>query len=256
MMLCRNGSINDIKTKKWIGSRKFDGIRCLATCDGKNVGLVGRSGNNYTWKFPEVVEALKGFNGILDGEIVCCDNFQSTQSRTLTDDKLRQKILAKKFPATYNVFDIIRFNEKDTRKMPLIERLHLLEVVLKKNKTINLVENTSDLNYIINKAIENRWEGIIIKNPLSDYKENHRSPNWLKIKLKKSKDIKFIKFEENPAGIRVEDKNGIAIQCAGINGKVVKEEFQKKGYAIIEVEFLEEFESGSLRQPVFKELKR
>lgn len=255
MMLCQVGNETDVikKDGRWLGSRKYDGIRCLAICK-KDVKLFGRSGNNITGKFPEIVKDLEGFQGILDGEIVCNDNFQNTQSRVHTENKFLQKMLVKQYPAIFNIFDILEFNGKNLEHDSLKDRVELLKNVPRKNSLV-IVEQTYDLMTILKKAKENKWEGIIIKHPESKYRKDYRSPDWLKIKLKKSRDIKFIKFDENPAGIRVEDVTGIAIQCAGKNGEIVKREFEKKGYAIIEVEYLEEFESGKLRMPVFKELK-
>lgn len=255
MMLCRDGdcSLVESKNRNWLGSRKFDGVRCIAICDG-NVKLVGRNGTDYTLKFPEVVDSLKSFSGVIDGEVVCCDNFQYTQSRILTDNKLKQKLLVKRYPANYYVFDILNFKGVDLKNKILAERYTLLRGI-KFGSSVCIVENDSDLVSLFEKAKKCNWEGIIIKNPNSKYREGYRSPDWLKIKLKKSKDIKFVKFERNPAGIRVEDKEGISIQITGKNSDVVEKKFKEKGYAVIEVEFLEEFASGKLRQPVFKCLK-
>jgi ATP-dependent DNA ligase len=50
--------------------------RVIARKDGKRVRLYGRPGNDLTWRFPLIVEALARMRSrsiILDGEAVACD---------------------------------------------------------------------------------------------------------------------------------------------------------------------------------------
>lgn len=257
-MLCKEGSEKHIKKYhlNWVGERKFDGARALLIKKGGNVWIKGRSGADYTNKFPEIVEDLKEIKGdfIFDSEI-CCESFERTQSRIHTENKLKLRFLLKKYPAKAHIFDILSLNNRDLRAFPLIKRaLILAEMPLKSKKSLRLIERTKDLIYLWERAKKENWEGIIIKNLESKY-VNGRSWNWLKIKNKKSKDIIVKKFELNPAGVRVESDEGIAVQVAGANASDVLNEIKNKGYAKIEVNYLEETKSNKLRQPTFKCLK-
>jgi len=228
-----------------LGSRKIDGVRCLAICK-ENIILKGRGTTNLTKVFTEIVEKLKGLNCILDGEIVC-DTFEHTQARVHTQNKLKSKLLKKEYPAKYYVFDILNINGKDLRDLPLIKRLQFL-----KELPVDLVENTFDLVNLWERAKKENWEGIIIKNPLSRY-VMRRSYNWLKIKYIKSKDVIINSYEINPAGIRADGE--IAVQISGKNAELVKKKIDETGKCKIEVHYLNETSSGKLRMATFKCIK-
>jgi ATP-dependent DNA ligase len=55
---------------------KHDGFRVVARKDGERVRLYSRPGNDLTYRFPLIVEALARLPSrscIIDGEAVCCD---------------------------------------------------------------------------------------------------------------------------------------------------------------------------------------
>lgn len=254
MMLCEKGKESDVSKYhlKWIAQKKLDGVRCIAYC-GSEITLIGRSGSNYTSKFPEIVNDLKGFNGVLDGEIMC-ETFDKTASRVHTENKLKSKLLVDEYPAVFNVFDILNDGKMDFKDDMLITRLKILqEIGFVGKKSVKVVDYTPDLIKLWETAKTENWEGIIIKNPKSKYEER-RSFNWLKIKYIKSRDILVKSYEINPAGIRIEEGN-IACQISGHNGQEVKKLIDETGSCLIEINYLNETTSGKLRMPVFKTIK-
>jgi ATP-dependent DNA ligase len=61
----------------WLHEIKHDGFRVIARKDGPRVKLYSRPGNDLTYRFPLIVEALtrlRSFSCIIDGEAVCCDD--------------------------------------------------------------------------------------------------------------------------------------------------------------------------------------
>src|SRR5215207_9042836 len=61
----------------WLHEIKHDGFRVIARKDGVKVRLYSRPGNDLTWRFPLIVEALAGLRSrscIIDGEAVACGN--------------------------------------------------------------------------------------------------------------------------------------------------------------------------------------
>src|SRR2546426_416043 len=55
----------------WLFEIKYDGVRVLAERDAGHVKLYGRSGQDFTGRYPEIVEALAGLpveRFVLDGE--------------------------------------------------------------------------------------------------------------------------------------------------------------------------------------------
>ncbi len=243
-MLCEVGSEKDLN-KEWIAERKIDGVRCLAFCQNGSVVLRGRNGTDYSNKFPEIVEELSRMemlNGVFDGEIVC-NTFNNTISRVHNQNTLKAKLLRNQYPATFWVFDVIE-------NKPLLERKEMLKGW--NGEFVKVLEYTTDLKTIWNTALNEKWEGIIIKNPKSMY-ENKRSANWLKIKCNKFKDIDFNHYEINPAGIRI-DNGSIFVQVTGSQHTAVKTQIDQTGSANCEIKYLEEFDSGKLRMPTFVKL--
>jgi bifunctional non-homologous end joining protein LigD len=59
----------------WLHEIKHDGFRVIARKDGDRVRLYSRPGNDLTYRFPLIVEALARLRSrscIIDGEAVCC----------------------------------------------------------------------------------------------------------------------------------------------------------------------------------------
>src|SRR5258708_31522684 len=62
---------------KWIHEIKHDGYRLMARRDPVGIRLITRRGNDWTERYPLVVEAvnhLKVRSCLIDGEVVCCDD--------------------------------------------------------------------------------------------------------------------------------------------------------------------------------------
>ena len=61
----------------WIHEIKHDGYRLMASRDPVGIRLITRRGNDWTTRYPLVVEAvnhLKMRSCLIDGEVVCCDD--------------------------------------------------------------------------------------------------------------------------------------------------------------------------------------
>jgi ATP-dependent DNA ligase len=61
----------------WLHEIKHDGFRVIARKDGNRVRLYSRPGNDLTWRFPLIVDALAQLRPrsvIIDGEAVACDD--------------------------------------------------------------------------------------------------------------------------------------------------------------------------------------
>jgi ATP-dependent DNA ligase len=61
--------------EEWVHEIKHDGFRVIARKEGKRVKLYSRPGNDLTYRFPLIVEAiakLRSRSCIIDGEAVAC----------------------------------------------------------------------------------------------------------------------------------------------------------------------------------------
>jgi ATP-dependent DNA ligase len=117
----------------WQYEPKWDGFRCLAFREGREVTLQSKAGQPLARYFPEIVGALGRLPArrfVLDGELVV------PQAGALSFDALQQRIhpaasrvamLAKRTPAWYLVFDLLDLEGEDLVALPLRERRERLE---------------------------------------------------------------------------------------------------------------------------------
>ena len=123
--------------KEWQYEPKWDGFRCLAFKDGKNVELQSKSGQSLGRYFPELISALQQIKAkkfVLDGEIVI------PVQESFSFDDLLQRIhpaesrirkLSQEYPANILAFDLLVSAEgKLLVGQPLKERRRLLEIFL------------------------------------------------------------------------------------------------------------------------------
>src|SRR4051812_20733662 len=97
----------------WIFERKLDGIRCVATKDGRDVRL--RSRTDKPLGFTEVAEALAADpvgDVVLDGEVVAFEGEQTSFARL-------QQRHERPTPVFYYVFDVLRLGGEGLTGLPL-----------------------------------------------------------------------------------------------------------------------------------------
>src|SRR5437588_4551165 len=177
----------------WQYEPKWDGFRCLAFRDGRNVELQSKSGQPLGRYFPELVGtflALGSEHFILDGEIAV-----PVQGRFSFDDLLqrihpansRVERLAREHPAIFVAFDLLAGSEPLLKK-PLRERRKELERFASKqfmgSPRLKLSPATTDV------AVAKRWfrtvggdlDGIVAKRLDYPYMPGERT-GMEKIKL-------------------------------------------------------------------------
>ena len=168
----------------WVYELKFDGFRALAIRNGSSITLISRNRKDLSERFPELIlsiRKLKLKSGTLDGEIVVLDHsgrpsFQALQN--LADDsELRKRLF-------YFVFDVINFEGRDLRQLPLDDRKYVLESLAKPAvPRIRIVRaQRSSPDAVVAKVEEQNLEGLIAKKRLSRYEAGQRSGSWLKYK--------------------------------------------------------------------------
>ncbi len=270
--------------KGWIFEIKWDGYRALAFKD-KDVRLISRNQKSFNARYPTIVNALKKLKGtfVIDGEIVVLDdkgrsNFQLLQNYLKTHDT-----------PYYYVFDILSFNGKDVRSLPLLARKKILKKLIGKKKgAIRLSEYVEEKGKAFFLAAEKHGlEGIMAKNGDSPY-QGKRSSDWLKIKTSMSQEVVIGGFTA-PKGSRKRFggllvgvyKQGKLIYAGrvggGFNEELLEEVYRNlrplatrtcpfhetprtpatwvKPKLVCEVVFAEWTKDGIMRQPIFKGLR-
>lgn len=162
---------------EWLHEVKFDGYRIVALKNGKSVRLLSRNHNDWTDKFPNVVEAIKTLplkQVIFDGEVVVLDennrsNFQCLQnalSASHSTDFL------------YYLFDLLYWEGKDLRSLPLINRKQMLGTIVgKSGHTLRFSDHIIDQGErVFQQACDFSLEGIVSKRCDSAYSGTRSIP--------------------------------------------------------------------------------
>ncbi len=193
-MLAQLKSKNINLEDSWIVEPKYDGERLIAQREGNSITLWTRRDIQVSYKFPEIVSALKknikGKNWILDGELTVAGGFRELLKRNV-EDKFKISILARKIPATYNIFDIINWDGEFVMERPLIERKSLLLKAVNLDEFIGLIDfqELTDVEKQLNDNLKASFEGIVLKKTYSPYEPGKRSGNWIKIKKEDTIDV-------------------------------------------------------------------
>ncbi len=183
----------------WISEPKLDGERIIAVGGGDKISLWTRRHIESSYKFPEIINDLKknikGDNWILDGELTVPGGFRKLLKRN-TEDKTKISILSRKLPATFNLFDIIRFQGEDLTSKPLAQRKKVLLDVASPGEHLRIIPfkivTTETVKDHFEKSLEDGYEGLILKNASSRYESGKRSDNWLKIKRTETIDVNVV----------------------------------------------------------------
>ncbi|MCE5214939.1 MAG: ATP-dependent DNA ligase [Methanobacterium sp.] len=209
----------DVKlTGTWISEPKIDGQRIIAQYKDKKITLWTRRHLQVAFKFPELVEALKknikGDEWVLDGELTVPGGFGHLISRNV-EDEFRIKLLARKIPATYHIFDIIRYEGEELINTPLLERKKLLMRIVYLDERTDIVPfkevRSSTIKEHFAEYTARGFEGAILKNADSLYEPGKRTGQWLKIKKEETVDVNIIgatKSDSLPFGALIMERNG------------------------------------------------
>jgi bifunctional non-homologous end joining protein LigD len=167
----------------WLHEIKHDGYRLMARRDSVGIRLITRRGNDWSDRFPLVVQAvnhLKVRSCLIDGEVVCCD--ERGLSRF---DVLRRR--RNEAVAFLYAFDLL-----DLRREPIEVRKATLASILRKARHgLRLNEHLAhDCGLtVFQHACKMGLEGIVSKRLGSRYRSG-RSPDWLKFKNPEAPAVK------------------------------------------------------------------
>ena len=160
----------------------------MARRDPIGIRLLTRRGNDWSDRFPLVVEAvnhLKVRSCLIDGEVVCCD-----ERGLARFDVLRRR--GNEAMAFLYAFDLLELDGQDLRREPLEVRKATLASVLRKARhgvRLNRhLEHDCGLT-VFQHACKMGLEGIVSKR-LGSTCRSGRSPDWLKFKNPEAPAVK------------------------------------------------------------------
>jgi bifunctional non-homologous end joining protein LigD len=193
----------------WIFERKLDGVRCLAVREDRAVQLVSRTGRNMNGSYPELVEALereRAGDFVADGEVVAFDgpvtSFARLQGRMQLSDP--QAARRTGIPVFLYVFDLLRHEGEDLRRLPLRERKARLRRALSFHGPVRFTPHRNEHGEeLFRDACRRGLEGVIAKRADSPYRSGGRSRDWLKLKCHHEQELVIGGFTA-PKGSRTE----------------------------------------------------
>jgi bifunctional non-homologous end joining protein LigD len=192
----------------WLLERKFDGERCLACKDARQVRLQSRTAKDLTTTYPEVRGALgrqRHQELVLDGEVVAFDgeqtSFSRLQRRLGVMDPSAELVAA--YPVVFCVFDVLELDGEDLRDQSLLERRARLTQAVQPTAALQISEAwRGDSQQRFAQACLLGWEGLIAKRAQAPY-VGSRSRDWLKLKCVLEQEL-VIGGYTDPAGSRAE----------------------------------------------------
>jgi DNA ligase-1 len=174
---------------------KFDGIRAQLHRGKERVEIFSRDLRRITDQFAEIAERARGFTDevILDGEIMA---FEHGKKLTFFD---LQKRLGRKsdgadlfdaaaanVPVVFVVFDLLWLNGRSLLKIPLRERRGALRGLTSPVQfqivEISPAHSASEIEEAFRMARRRLNEGLMIKDPESEYTPGRRGMSWFKLK--------------------------------------------------------------------------
>lgn len=207
-MLAETGQ-DVIDDPQYVYELKFNGMRIIGHKESGSVRLQGRSGLDYTARFPELHnlgDHIAVERAIVDGEVVCMGDdglpdFNALQNRSGKTDPLAVKAMMKRYPAAYHIFDVVRVGDFDltagaSAQANQMERRKVLEKILIPSDSIRLSPYTEEsgiavmeqVKAINEKAGRQVFDGVMAKTKSGLYHPGGRTSDWLKFKIPQYKN--------------------------------------------------------------------
>jgi DNA ligase-1 len=174
---------------------KFDGIRAQLHRGNNRVELFSRDLRQVTAQFPEIVERARDFSSelILDGEIMAFEH-----GRRLTFFDLQKRlgrrseegdlfdVPAAAVPVVFVAFDLLWLDGKSLLRAPLRERRELLSSVTMPKQfrlaEVSPARSAEEIESAFQLARRRFNEGLMVKDPESQYRPGRRGLSWFKLK--------------------------------------------------------------------------
>ena len=187
MLLLRTDALPDDRLR-WTYQLKLDGYRAIAYKTRGKVYLRSRNDNDFSLRYPAVVESLAGLpdETVIDGEVVAFDEDGRPSFNVL------QNYGSSSAPVVFYAFDIMVLRGKDLRSETLERRQLLLEkkVLPKLMEPVRYVGALSAaLPDLVASVKAHGLEGLVAKRLGSRYESGMRSGAWMKMRVNRGQEF-------------------------------------------------------------------
>ncbi|MFX0150271.1 MAG: ATP-dependent DNA ligase [Candidatus Hodarchaeota archaeon] len=178
-----------------ICEQKIDGFRAQLHVAKNQCRIYSRNLENVTKAFPEITESISPSMrkeispSIIDGEMVAIvDNKPVFFQDLLTRIKRKSDVVKSSIevPAYFFAFDILLYKGKSLLRTGLKERKKILDSIETSDhfRRLSFIElaQPEEIQTLYQEAMENGFEGLMLKDPRSLYLAGKRGKSWLKLK--------------------------------------------------------------------------
>lgn len=270
-----------VEGKEFAITTKIDGGRIIAIKENGQVSFYTRAGQRYEGLVDLEQEMLEKLpEGLcLDGEITILDNKGIPSKEAYKQAMKITRADGEKHGVKMLVFDAMLAVEFRNQKCDRVweERRRALEFIFNPRDltyfellpVLYQGEDTSMITKLLDEAIANQEEGVMINLVLAPY-EFKRTNNLLKVKKMSTLDLEVVDYEEGSGrlagtlgAIHVRYKNGNIVKV----GSGFSDELRKQIWnhdiiivgSIVEIQYFEETTNAdggvSLRFPIFKDFR-
>ena len=183
----------------WAFEIKWDGVRAILFVEGGRVRAQSRNDLDVSVAFPELAD-IGDFLGmttcVLDGEIVALGedgrpSFAKLQHRMHVANQREARRRAATDPVTFVAFDVLYLRGHSLLAESYEERRTALESLRLSGETFITTESFRDVSGqdILNAAMQNGLEGVVVKRRDSPYRPGRRSTDWVKVKSFRAQEV-------------------------------------------------------------------
>ncbi len=179
----------EIPMKKWpsnpIVDYKYDGNRYQIHKDKESVIIFNRKGKIVTPQFADVAQQVSEYaviQAIFDGEIYPIKEDGSPDEHKKMGTRVHSKDHAEameRVPVRWVIFDCLKWESETIMNLSYAQRL---EKFKSNPDQAHRMETGGDIMAFYNNAINDGFEGIIVKNTTLPYEAGKRSTGWAKYK--------------------------------------------------------------------------
>ncbi len=195
-MLASEGTIEDA-VAEWdtvIAETKYDGARLqIHLTEDDTVSLFSRGLEDETESLPDIVDIVQNHvdanEAILDAEVVAYDAEDDDEPLPFTEVMKRMgrkhdvDEKSEEIHTNVHVFDVLYRDGETLLTTPLRDRLtHAEEICPSLAATRLISDDPQDLKEFEAEALADGHEGLMLKNPASEFSAGKRGQNWLKVK--------------------------------------------------------------------------